>query len=237
MISPMAEILRYPELLRIASERVERRGDKQYADKGMVDDFLAGSNLVMEEKLDGSLMAVGWKSGKPWVQGKNSVIREDDRRPQYRGAWQWAWENCDKLEQIEGYLVYGEWLKVQHHIPYVLPDYFMAFDVMDLETLGFMASEKEDWLAWRGLKYIHRIHQGKVNLDFIHFMTVGRKSLYSQENCEGCVIKDYKNQNFIKFVTREFIEGLDDHGHWMVKHSQRYNELRKPIINGEIIND
>jgi ATP-dependent RNA circularization protein (DNA/RNA ligase family) len=221
---------RYPELMRVKSNRIELRGDKKYADKGALKDFLKGKkHLVIEEKIDGSNMAVGWKGGQPYVQGRNSHIALfGDKRPQYRGAVDWAWENVAKLELLKGYLVFGEWVRVQHYIHYdLLPDWFIAYDVWDLKAKRFLDYKKKlDFLTELGFFLPQVLYSGKVTVEKIEELTIEQASYFSTtENMEGCVIKDYRSQEFVKFVCREFIEGIDEMGHWTSSERQRLNRL------------
>lgn len=218
----------YPELLRIQSDRVQLRGDKKYADKGTLNAFLRGKkDLIIEEKLDGSQMAIGWKGGQPYIQGKNSHIPSTDKRPQYGGVWDWAWSHLDSLEQLQGVLIYGEWVRIRHHIEYdSLPSWFMPFDVFMTKQKRFLPYDKKiAALEKIGLPSPRLLYRGKVNLDLIHDVAVEKKSAFGNENMEGVVIKDYKEQTFIKFVTREFVDGIEDVGHWTSKHKQKLNRL------------
>jgi len=219
----------YPELLRIKSDRIQLRGDKRYADKGQLNSFLKGKkNLIIEEKIDGSQIAVGWKGDEPYSQGKNSHIPESDKRPQYNGVRRWVWENYGMLEQTKGYLIYGEWAKIQHHVPYeVLPNWFIAFDIFSLKQKRFIDYNlKCEMLSNWGFEITPLLHRGKVDLNMIHRLTIDQFSTFSENNhMEGCVIKDYSAQKFIKFVTREFSDGIEDEGHWTSAHRQRLNHL------------
>ena len=216
----------YPEILRIQSELIQRRSDKQYAIKGNVDDFFRGREVVVEEKLDGSQAAVSWKNGKPFLQGKNSHISDFDKRPQYAGFVQWAYENSAKLELLHGYLVFGEWLKIRHYIPYdKLPDWFIAFDVYDGKRKKFLnLREKTEFLKSVGLAQSPILYSGQVTMKLIESLTIGKPSAFSDSHMEGCIIKDYREQTMVKFVVHEFIDGIDEDGHWM-RHDAKLNKI------------
>jgi len=219
-------MIKYPELLRIQSDRVIKRSDKQYANKGMVDDFLRVKNLVIEEKLDGSQLGISFKSGAPYVQTKNRHLDMHDKSPQFNGVWPWIWENIEKIEQLKGYLVFGEWVRIQHHMVYdKLPDWFMPFDVYNYKTQSFINFLKKiKFFEKVGFAHAPVICVSKPAMQDIEEFA-DQPSYFGSER-EGCVIKNYDKQQFIKYVRREFIEGIEEEGHWTSNHKQKLNELK-----------
>jgi ATP-dependent RNA circularization protein (DNA/RNA ligase family) len=223
-------MLEYPNLLRLKFDTIQQiRSDKRYADVKMEKDFFKSTELIVEEKLDGSQSALGWKHGKPYAQGRSGHISEFDKRVAFDGFWSWIWQNCDKIEKTKGHLVYGEWMKPQHSIVYdKLPDFFMAFDVYDLKAKRFLdLNKKKEFLTMCGLERTFVIHVGPLNKEDVPKLVDNVPSMYSStQNCEGCVIKDYKRQLFLKYVSREFLEELfDDSGHWTSRQKVKYNRL------------
>jgi len=171
----------YPSLLRIRYDNISPAYGKRYFEE--IGDYkdLFKQELVITEKVDGSQMAIGWKNGQPYLQGKNSHIPEFDKRKAYYGAWSWAWANISKLEKLSGFLVYGEWARVQHSLPYDdLPDWFLAFDVYDLEKARFLNWDKVVEFAKEvGLTTVPELHRGKVRKDELPFYVTNRKSRFS----------------------------------------------------------
>ena len=125
-----------PDLLRLRYDFISINPTKRYfEDPREVFD----QPVFVTEKVDGSQMAVGWKNDTPYLQGKNSHIDMSDKRKAYDGAWSWAWQNVEKIQQTRGFLVIGEWLKIQHSLPYDnLPDWFLVFDIWDNKQKKFL---------------------------------------------------------------------------------------------------
>lgn len=216
-------------MLRIKSDRVERRSDKRYVEAGQIRDFLKGrKRLVVEEKLDGSQMAIGWKNGSPYIQGRRSHISQFESRAEYNGVLEWVEEQGETLELLKGYLVFGEWLKVQHHVRYdALPDWFIAFDVWDAKVKHFLSLKKKHELLDKvGLCSIPVLHEGKLSMNTIHKIITANFSCFSTDYMEGVVIKDYERQTFLKFVVREFLE---DDTTWTSLELQRLNQIRNNV--------
>ena len=214
----------YPELMRINSDQVEVRSDKRYAEIGHLSTFLRGRrHLVIEEKLDGSQMAIGWKGGDLYIQGRRSHISLNENRPAYAGVIDWATDH-DGIAELRGYLVFGEWLKVQHHVVYdALPDWFIAFDVYDLKNKRYLGlKQKHKILIRAGITAAPILHEGRINLEMLEELTIEQTSNFGSEPMEGCVVKDYQKQDFLKMVVREFDE-MDSH--WTSPDRQRFNEI------------
>jgi ATP-dependent RNA circularization protein (DNA/RNA ligase family) len=200
----------YPELLRIKSDHIEKRGDKRYVEVGWLRSFLKGrKRLIIEEKLDGSQMAIGWKNGSAYIQGRRSHISRFDARPEYNGVLEWVEARDAELKPLRGYLVFGEWLKVRHHVAYEsLPDWFIAFDVWDSRSKRFLPLRKKAYfLDELGIESAPVLHEGKVSITLIDELAGScAPSRFSDEVMEGFLIKDYDRQDFLKCVIRDFEE-------------------------------
>lgn len=222
-------MLEYPNLLRLKFDHIQIRSDKRYIPADEERDFFKCRDLLVEEKVDGSQVAIGWKHGMPYAQGRSGHISQYDKRVAFDGMWSWIWRNCPKLERTQGHLVFGEWMKPCHSVYYDrLPDFFLAFDVYDLGQKRFLdADAKAELLASWGLSAVRVLHRGPLRKEGVPGLVDGVPSAYSTgQNVEGCVIKDYARQRFLKYVSREFLEEVfDDSGHWTSRKDVSYNRL------------
>lgn len=177
-------MLEYPNLLRIRYGHIAPAFGKRYFDEiGKEKDLFRGE-MIVTEKVDGSQLAVGWKNDKPYIQGKNSHIAEFDKRKAYHGTWSWVWENIAKVEMLKGYLVFGEWLRVQHSLPYDdLPDWFVAFDVWDYENGKFMNWDAVTEFCKRvGFATVPELFRGKLKKEDLPTLVEGRRSQFSSSD-------------------------------------------------------
>jgi len=170
-------MFQYPNLLRIRYDHIAPAIQKRYFENPK-DVF--SQEVVVTEKVDGSQMAVGCKGndGIPYLQGKNSHIGMDDKRKAYYGAWSWAWAHQAMIQKLKGYLAFGEWVRVQHSLPYdELPDWWIGFDVYDLKNKRFLAPlQAIKFLKEIGFATVPVLHVGKIKQQDVLKLVEGRKS-------------------------------------------------------------
>ena len=115
---------------------------------------------------------------------------------------------------IEGYVVYGEFLKWKHSILYDrLPGWIVAFDVLDLEKGLFLdRKEKERFLNRYRIPAAPLIYEGEIRSkeELVRFLN--RRSKFSaRSKIEGVVVKNYRRQIMGKIVSYEFLTGMEKH--------------------------
>lgn len=219
--------MRKYELFRIPHQQI-KISDKRYLNKHELERLFKGK-VHLEEKLDGSQMGISWKGGAPYVQTKNSHLLENDRRIAFKGAWRWVWAHIEQVERLRGFTVFGEWLYIQHNLHYdVLPSFFIAFDVWDNKQGKYLdLNNKSKFLADRGFQQAPLLWSGRLNPDVVFEILTGehyQSRFSSSESVEGGVVKNYGRGAFGKMVLQEFLEDLDDEGHWTGR-APRYNTL------------
>jgi hypothetical protein len=105
---------------------------------------LAGRHLVVEEKLDGANAAVSFgRGGELRLQSRGHFLEGGPRERHFAPLKAWANRHRDALWERLGSrsVLYGEWLFAKHTIFYdALPHLFLEFDVLDLETGGFLST-------------------------------------------------------------------------------------------------
>jgi|SRR3972149_992158 len=100
---------------------------------------LLKGHVTIDEKIDGGVLGLAW-GGFPLVVGKHSMVNYDKSSKKFYGLRQWIYDNYEKIAEIPlGWVVYGEWMRAQHNIPYVdLYDYFIGFDIWDADKGKFL---------------------------------------------------------------------------------------------------
>lgn len=221
-------MMEYPNLLRLRYEHIQQFSNKRYVEAHLEKDFFKSKSLVVEEKIDGSQCAIGWKNGRPYAQGRATHILDFDKRVAFDGLWSWIYQHTAEIEKSAGHLVFGEWMKPQHSVVYDnLPDFFIAFDVYDQKVKRFLnRKKKEAFLEGCGISCISLVFEGKCSRLTLPELVDEKPSNYSStDNMEGCVVKDYDRQMFLKYVSREFLDNFDDSGHWTSRATVKYNRL------------
>jgi len=218
---------KYSKPLRIKHHKINLNPKKRYLGDSDVKKLLSGK-VYVEEKLDGSQCGIAFKGGKPIVYTRNSHLSEYDKRVAFKGLWDWVWSNLDKVESIpKGCRLCGEWLYVQHHVVYdKLPDYFMAFDILD-ERTGKLLPYKSKVAIFEalGISYAPLVLEGMATKDDIFEASQGFSNFSTVDAREGVVVKSDKSDFTGKLVAQEFLDGIEDVGHWTSIVTARFNKL------------
>lgn len=88
--------------------------------------------IIVQEKLDGSNVAVARVNGQLMPLGRAGYRAESSRYEQHRLFAFWVYERMDRFEfLVEGERLVGEWLAQAHGTRYQLPhEPFVPFDIM-----------------------------------------------------------------------------------------------------------
>jgi len=105
---------------------------------------IRGRHVVVEEKLDGANVGVGFDAdGTLRLQSRGHYLVGGPRERQFARFKAWAAEVRAELWERLGsrYVMYGEWLYAKHTVFYdALPHLFCEFDVLDRETGVFLST-------------------------------------------------------------------------------------------------
>lgn len=169
---------KYPKHYRIRYDHISVAYGKRYLEDPRP--LFRQKDLVLLEKLDGSQVGVGFKNGVPYLQGRNSHIPLGDKRKAYAKIWSWAWKNLEKIQQLQGYLLYGEFLRVQHNLPYDdLSDWVVFFDVYDMKKKRFIDTMVAlDFIRDIGFEPCPVIYEGRVKYDELPGLVEQRKPAF-----------------------------------------------------------
>lgn len=164
-------------------------------------DLLLDGEVIVEEKLDGKQISKVF--------------------PVTMAEWHGKYTETPRM------IMYGEYLKYTHSIPYRrLPSWFVAWDFYMPDSKRFIHYEMREAICkFHGIAMPPLIWRGNVTKkDLLLFMD--RISSYANEIQEGIVVKNYKHQLFGKIVRKEFITGIELKGHWLrAKGQAKMNRL------------
>ncbi len=179
---------------------------------------LLNGHVTIDEKIDGGVLGLAW-GGFPVTVGKHSMVDYDKgSRKKFYGLKEWIYKNYEKIAEIPlGWIVYGEWMRSRHHIPYVdLRDYFVGFDVWDGDKKRFLnIIDRSIFLDSLGFAEVPVIYSGTdLGVEDLICITEGvggisNKSIFNcDEIIEGLIIR---NDNGLvgKYVRREFSESIE----------------------------
>lgn len=192
---------------------------KKCLDENEVRTLLSG-HVTMDEKIDGGVLGLAWDGCRPLVVGKHSMVDYDVSSKKFYGLREWIYDNYNRISEIPlGWIVYGEWMRRQHHIPYNdLPNYFVGFDVFD-GTIGhgfLNYIDRSVFLDALGFAEVPFIYSGTdLGIEDIICITEGvggvnNKSRFnSKEIIEGVIIRN-DNGLIGKYVRREFMDSIEE---------------------------
>lgn len=190
---------------------------KKCLDQEEVKALLSG-HVNIEEKFDGGVLGLAW-GGVPLVVGKHSMVNYDVSSKKFYGLSQWIYEHYEQISEIPlGWIVYGEWMRAMHNIPYVdLRDYFLAFDVWDGDKKKFLNwIDRSIFLDALGFAEVRVIYSGNdLGVEDIICLAEGvggvsNKSIFNcDETIEGLIIRN-DNGLIGKYVRREFSESIEE---------------------------
>ena len=149
----MIPIIKYPRTPHIFGSRLQP-GDEDLPAIAL--DRVGSSDLIIEEKLDGSNSAISFDPhGALILQSRGHVLTGGPRERQFDLLKRWASHRTVTLRKILGgrFIMYGEWLYAKHTIPYVPFFPLGGFTPLQSSTLskvaaGLRVTPMQTALAW-----------------------------------------------------------------------------------------
>lgn len=162
--------------------------------------------VLVEEKVDGSQVAVNYSGDVPLVRNKNHVLvkgygrKNTPAKAQYAPLWNWAYERQREFAELDSLVgervsVYGEWIYAEHTLRYDLaPADFIAYEVyladrrvfmhptvarVALEKCGFFLPEYLSW--WPEL----------LSYEKLEALTLQPSRWSTRDKREGVMVKVY----------------------------------------------
>lgn len=182
----MDTLHKYPKTYHLEGSR---RWPTEADDEGVPFAEIAGRHLVVEEKMDGTQVGLGFSASRElMLQSRGHFLHQSGRDPQYNLLKQWATCHQHAFWEVLGtrYVMYGEWLYAKHTIFYDhLPHYFLEFDVLDTHTETFLDTPaRQRLLAPLPVHAVAVLHAGPVDsLQALQAM-IGPSGFVSQHQME-----------------------------------------------------
>ncbi len=193
---------------------------------------LLRGHVTMDEKIDGGVLGLAWDGNAPLAVGKHSMVDYNVSSKKFYGLTQWIYENYEKISEIPlDWIVYGEWMRAQHNIPYVdLRDYFIGFDVWNGNKKKFLnVIDRSIFLDAIGFAEVPTVYSGTdLGVEDIICLAEGvggisNKSIYNhEETIEGFIIRN-DNGLIGKYVRREFSKSIEE------------NWLNLPLVENKLV--
>mmetsp|Transcript_920 Transcript_920/g.2004 ORF Transcript_920/g.2004 Transcript_920/m.2004 type:complete len:1150 (-) Transcript_920:131-3580(-) len=201
-----------------------------------------GDNIVISEKVDGANIGLSLDPSTGSISVTNRSHAADlSPGSQFSKLPGWLEQHEDELVALlsQGYILYGEWLQVKHTVPYGgLPDWFLAFDIYDIESGVFLATARRDQLLKQSAPSIYTVPQvprGGACLTregLLELLRATRSAFRTDGGTpEGFVVRVEHGgvlRTRGKLVLPEFKQSIDASGHWM--HLQRVLNAVRPDL-------
>ena len=190
--------------------------DDLILDKDKVSEFL-NTPIHIEEKIDGANMGISIKDYKIIVQNRSHYVTSA-YHAQFKLLDNWVTSHMEDLWAIledETKILFGEWVYAKHSINYInLPDYFIAFDLYDVNEGRFYSRERlENKLKGTSIHLIPTVKSGSFKTVEDIVKLVRSDSMFYDGPIEGVYVRKCNDkwlETRAKIVRNDFICG-DEH--------------------------
>lgn len=212
-----ADFFRFPHTPHLAWLGEGRPRDDKLLSSPEVTNLLS-DEVVIEEKFDGANLGISLsEDGLLRVQNRGQYLE-----PPYRGqfsrlsSWLAIHRGTLTSQLGEGRILFGEWCAARHSIPYTkLPDWFLAFDVYDLEVGRFWSTRRRDALVKKlGISIVPALARKKTSLRHLKELLSQRQSAFTPNPPEGLIIRKEDHDWLLaraKLVRSTFTQAIDEH--------------------------
>jgi atypical dual specificity phosphatase len=200
--------------------------------------FFNGQNvLIVEEKIDGANLGISLTADwEPRFQNRAKYVTSK-YATQWKALDQWweehSWEVCRLLEpEVE--VLFGEWTWQRHSVEYTkLPAYFVAFDIYNKSEGRFVSARERDRRLLElggGIPAVPRLAERAFGSRAELEALLDLRSAYSDGPLEGIYLRMDEpdeqggglwNSRRGKIVRADFIQGIEDGGHFINKEVVR----------------
>jgi len=202
--------------------------DDLLLDKEHVEEFL-NTPIHIEEKIDGANMGISIKDFKIIVQNRSHYVTSA-YHAQFKLLDNWVTNHMEDLWAIledDTKILFGEWVYAKHSINYTeLPDYFIAFDLYDINEGRFYSRERlENVLKSTNIHLIPTIKSGSFKTIEDIVKLVRSDSVFYNGPIEGVYVRKCNDkwlETRSKIVRNDFICGNE---HW-AKGKLTKNDLK-----------
>jgi ATP-dependent RNA circularization protein (DNA/RNA ligase family) len=212
----MTEFFRFPHTPHLAWLGAGHPRDDKVLSALEVQQLFSGE-VVIEEKIDGA--NVGFSSdanGHVRAQNRGSYLEPRACHPQFKPLFRWLEPRADALRDAlrPGLMLFGEWCWAVHTVRYTaLPDWFLAFDVLDRVRSEFWSTERRDALV-RDLGLATTPHLARGRFDVSGVTRLLGTSRLGTGPMEGLYVRRDEAGRLIaraKVVRAEFTQAIEEH--------------------------
>lgn len=182
----------------------------------------------IEEKIDGASVGLTIWEDHPLIRNRDHILRkgymkDTPAKKQFTSLWNWWYDHRERFEKLEGFSVYGEWMKAQHGIFYNrLPDWFIAYDLFDHKSGYFLAPRTARRLLQNVGFVVPVIRwKGKVESYDQFEELANMPATWADDKAEGVYVK-VDNAEVVKhrfkMVRQDFLRGQFWDGKTMLKN-------------------
>lgn len=219
---------------------------KKYPEIGYLEeniDILGSDDIKIFEKIDGANAQFRNVLGRLRYGSRGDWLDKKRQKPIWASAFEeWVYKDSNRRNIPEKYIVYGEWYglnNIFYNSNYL--NSFFLIDIYDLEKKKFLDYENSREIILNALikdiVFLRVLKKGKTTLKELNLLL--DKSDYYDGPREGVVIKDYKNQRFVKFLHPIFQEFRKDPNLPIIEKYVTETRIKKIIEkkmdNGETI--
>jgi hypothetical protein len=174
------------------------------------------SPVIVEEKVDGANLGISFDpDGNLLAQNRGSFLKQG-AKGQFAPLWAWLSKRESHLFDVlqDRMILFGEWCYARHSIHYTrLPDWFLAFDVLDKNERQFLNTERRSQIARDlDLSVVPRLGSGTFQLDCVAAL-IGTSALYNGP-MEGIYLRQECGLWLTcraKVVRPEFVQQIGEH--------------------------
>lgn len=193
---------------------VDLRGDKVLSELER-DEFLHHV-LLVEEKVDGANLGISFDSeGNIRAQNRGKYLHIPGSG-QWKKLDEWLKFRVDTLfmHLLDRFMLFGEWCFAQHSIYYErLPDWFLAFDILDRQNRRFLSADQRDDLFMKmNLAQVPVIARG--HFTFLELVSLLSTSKLTNQPVEGIYLRIDQGDWLLKrakLVRPTFIQSTEQH--------------------------
>eukprot|EP00759_Apiculatamorpha_spiralis_P024822 PhF_6_TR27978/c0_g1_i1/m.41404 len=194
--------------------------------------------IIVEEKIDGSNLGIFLdEDGHVCCVNRGKVVNHASGS-QWKTLQRYLDETPEVLEIISAgpYVLYGEWCYAKHTILYnQLPSPFIAFDILDRSTQTYFSTARRDALiasVGGSIPIIPRIAAKKFkDVKELEALLKTQSAFCGSppQVVEGIYMRLENDTELLaraKLVNPEFLQSIDDAGHWQSKEVVKNIVLR-----------
>jgi len=223
-----------PHVLDLTHGRALTESDRLLTPAEAFQFFDGVTTIIAEEKVDGANLGISLSEHyEPQYQNRSHYVTSS-YATQWKALDTWwetnGWAVCQLLvPEVE--VLFGEWVWACHSVEYSrLPGYFIAFDIYNKAEGRFVsAAERDRRLDGFGIPVVPRLAErtfhGREDLE--QFLTT--TSAFGEGFLEGIYLRIDESvevgglwlQRRGKVVRADFVQGIEEGGHWMNKEVKR----------------